>query len=130
MIELFLGGFILHYNDSVSRSTVYKELELAKHYSALSVSGDRMKEEELIGSLAIDAEFENEYNRAAVRYDIMSQLFDLRMNLDITKDELANLSGVPKVYISRLEEGTYNPSIDLLAKVAQSLGKMIKVSIV
>ena len=42
---------------------------------------------------------------------------------NITQEELALRVGTQKSNISRLESGTYNPSLDFLIKVAHSLGK-------
>ncbi|MDD2621155.1 MAG: helix-turn-helix transcriptional regulator, partial [Syntrophomonadaceae bacterium] len=37
--------------------------------------------------------------------------------------------GTQKSNISRLESGTYNPSLDFLSKVARSLGKEVQVTL-
>ena len=43
------------------------------------------------------------------------------------KEELAFRVGTQKSNISRLESGTYNPSLDFLTKVARSLGKEVQI---
>jgi len=60
-------------------------------------------------------------------YEIISQIIEARIKQNITQEELALRVGTQKSNISRLESGTYNPSLDFLAKVARSLGKEIQV---
>lgn len=76
-----------------------------------------------------DKEFENEYEKLKLRYEIISQIINVRKELNITQEELAQRVGTQKSNISRLERGTYNPSIDFLAKVAKGLGKDIIIQI-
>ncbi|MBP3460594.1 MAG: helix-turn-helix transcriptional regulator [Lachnospiraceae bacterium] len=40
---------------------------------------------------------------------------------------MAKKAGTQKSNISRLESGNYNPSLDLLIKVARCLGKELKI---
>ncbi len=74
-----------------------------------------------------DTEFKNEYEKLKPRYEIISQIIEERAKQNITQEELALRVGTQKSNISRLESGSYNPSLDFLAKVAQSLGKEVQV---
>lgn len=76
-----------------------------------------------------DSEFKSEYERLKPRYEIISQIIDERAKQNITQEELALRVGTRKSNISRLESGTYNPSLDFLAKVVRSLGKEIQINI-
>lgn len=76
-----------------------------------------------------DEEFKAEYEKLKPRYDIISQIIEERAKQNITQEELALRVGTQKSNISRLESGTYNPSLDFLIKVAQSLGKEMKISL-
>lgn len=76
-----------------------------------------------------DSEFRTEYEKLKPRYDIVSQIIEARKSQNITQDELAYRVGTQKSNISRLESGTYNPSLDFLIKVAQSLGKQVQVTL-
>lgn len=77
-----------------------------------------------------DAEFKSEYEKLKPRYDIVSQIIEARKSQNITQDELAFRVGTQKSNISRLESGAYNPSLDFLIKVAQSLGKKVQVTLI
>lgn len=65
----------------------------------------------------------------APRYEVVQQLKDARKSQHITQEVLAERVGTKKSNISRLESGTYNPSLDFLIKVAGSLGKQIQIKI-
>ena len=76
-----------------------------------------------------DGEFKTEYEKLKPRYDVISQIIEARANQNITQEELALRVGTRKSNISRLESGTYNPSLDFLSKVARSLGKEVQVTL-
>ncbi|HQO70073.1 MAG TPA: helix-turn-helix transcriptional regulator [Clostridia bacterium] len=77
-----------------------------------------------------DEEFKAEYEKLKPRYDIISQIIEARADNNITQRELALLTGTQKSNISRFESGSYNPSLDFLIKIAHSLGKEIKITLV
>ncbi len=74
-----------------------------------------------------DTEFKSEYEKLKPRYDVISQIIEERDKQKITQEELALRVGTQKSNISRLESGTYNPSLDFLIKVAHSLGKEMQI---
>lgn len=74
-----------------------------------------------------DDEFKAEYEKLKPRYDVISQIIDARSKEGVTQEELAFRVGTQKSNISRLESGTYNPSLDFLVKVAHSLGKEMQI---
>lgn len=76
-----------------------------------------------------DDEFKAEYEKLKPRYEIISQIIEERSKQDITQEELALRVGTQKSNISRLESGTYNPSLDFLIKVAHSLGKEMQITL-
>ena len=77
--------------------------------------------------LMMDEEFKSEYEKLKPRYDVISQIIEERAKQNITQEELAFRVGTQKSNISRLESGTYNPSLEFLIKVAHSLGKEMKI---
>lgn len=76
-----------------------------------------------------DSEFKSEYEKLKPRYDIISELIEARTNQNITQEELAFRVGTKKSNISRLESGTYNPSLDFLIKVSRALGKELQITL-
>ena len=86
-----------------------------------------VKFSEVKALLMKDEEFRNEYEKLKPRYDIISQIIEERAKQEITQEELALRVGTQKSNISRLESGTYNPSLDFLIKIAHSLGKEMQI---
>lgn len=62
-------------------------------------------------------------------YDIEAELCDLiantRNQLGITQKQLAEKSGVSQANISKIENGSYKPSIPVLKRIADGLGKRL-----
>lgn len=88
-----------------------------------------VKFSEIREQLMKDEEFKAEYEKLKPRYDIISQIIEARAEQNITQEELAMRVGTQKSNISRLESGTYNPSLDFIAKVAKCLGKEVHIEI-
>lgn len=65
----------------------------------------------------------------APRYEAVEQLKNARRAQNVTQEVLAERVGTKKSNISRFESGKYNPSLDFLIKVADSLGKQIHIRI-
>lgn len=86
-----------------------------------------VKFSEVKALLMKDEEFRNEYEKLKPRYDIISQIIEERAKQEMTQEELAFRVGTQKSNISRLESGTYNPSLDFLIKIAHSLGKEMQI---
>ena len=63
------------------------------------------------------------------RESLVQQLKETRREIGMTQQELAELAGTKKSNISRLESGSYNPSLDFLIKIADGLGKQIEITI-
>lgn len=85
--------------------------------------------EEMKTDLLKDEEFKVEYEKLKPRYEAIEQIIKARKEQNITQSELAKRVGTQKSNISKLESGNYNPSLDFLTKVAESLGKSLSVQI-
>ena len=83
--------------------------------------------EEIEAKMLEDEEFRAEYERLRPRYEAIEQIIKARKEQNITQAELAKRVGTQKSNISRLESGNYNPSLDFLIKVAESLGKKLSI---
>ncbi|NVO89425.1 helix-turn-helix transcriptional regulator [Lactobacillus rhamnosus] len=68
---------------------------------------------------------ESEKAKLASAYAVL----EAREDAGLSQRELTNESGVPKTTIARIEQGN-NTSIETLTKIANALGKQVKVSIV
>lgn len=75
-----------------------------------------------------DVLVEMEQNR--MKANIASQYIEARRLLGMTQEEVARVSGIKRPNITRFEKGNYNPTIDLLVKVAESMGKRLEIRLV
>ena len=85
--------------------------------------------EEMKADMLKDKEFKIEYEKLKPRYEAIEQIIRARKEQNMTQAELAKRVGTQKSNISRLESGNYNPSLDFLAKVAESLGKSLSIQL-
>ncbi len=69
-----------------------------------------------------------------IDYDIEAELCELiattRTQLGITQKQLAEKSGVSQANISKIENGSYRPSILILKRIADGLGKRLIIEFV
>ncbi|MEJ0073768.1 MAG: helix-turn-helix transcriptional regulator [Candidatus Saccharibacteria bacterium] len=79
-------------------------------------------ESELLKDPAVKAEVD----RLDAEYQLARQLIKARLAKKLTQTELAERAGVKQEYIARLESGTANPTVGNLNKVADVLGKRVK----
>lgn len=64
------------------------------------------------------------------RYTVVEQLKRARKEQQVTQAVLAERVGTQKSNISRFESGKYNPSLDFLIKVADCLGKELRIQVI
>ena len=88
-----------------------------------------VKFDDIKAQMMEDAEFQQEYNKLQPRYELISQIIEARKSMKMTQEELAKRAGTRKSNISRLESGSYNPSLDFLIKIAKGLGKDVHIEI-
>lgn len=69
------------------------------------------------------------YDALAPQYEIIRAEIESRRAIGMTQKQLAEKTGTAQANISRFESGTYNPSLAFLQKMADSLGKILKISL-
>lgn len=62
--------------------------------------------------------------------DVIRAIVDARTSQNITQKELAERTGINQADISKLENGTRNPSINLLKRLAEGMGMVLKIEFV
>lgn len=55
------------------------------------------------------------------REDIGSQIQTMRVQLGMSKEELARICGITPLNIAKIENGVYNVPIDVVGKIADAL---------
>ena len=77
-----------------------------------------------------DAEFVKEYEAIQPELDVIRAIVDARTSQNMTQKELAERSGINQADISKLENGTRNPSVNLLKRLAEGMGMALKIEFV
>ena len=65
----------------------------------------------------------------AVKTELIGQYISCRKSQGITQEELAKRTGVSRPNISRFESGTYNPSLEMMVKIAAALGMKLQINL-
>lgn len=71
-------------------------------------------------------EVKAEYDSLQPEYDIIQAMINARVDQNITQKELSARTGITQADISRIENGTRNPSLSVMKKLAQGLGMQLR----
>ena len=85
---------------------------------------------ELLNEQLKDPEFEKEWNEIQPEMDVIRAMVDMRIKQNLTQKELASRTGIDQADISKLENGTKNPSLKLLKKLAAGMGMQLTIEFV
>jgi len=77
-----------------------------------------------------DEEFRKEYESMQPEYDVIKAMVAARTSQNLTQKELAERTGIHQADISKLENGTRNPSLNLLKRLAEGMGMVLKVEFI
>ena len=75
-------------------------------------------------------EFAKEYESIQPEMDVIRAIIEARTSQNITQKELAERTGINQADISKLENGTRNPSVNLLKRLADGMGLVLKIEFV
>lgn len=62
--------------------------------------------------------------------DVIRAIVDARISQNLTQKELAERTGIDQADISKLENGTRNPSLNLLKRLADGMGMALKIEFI
>ena len=77
-----------------------------------------------------DQEFKKEFDDIQPEFDVIRAIVDARTSQNLTQKQLAEKTGINQADIIKLENGTRNPSINLLKRLADGMGMMLKIEFV
>lgn len=75
-------------------------------------------------------EFKAEYDALEPEFSLMRTIMEARIEKGLTQQKLSELTGISQADISRLEGGTANPSLRTIQRIAEALGKQVRISFV
>ena len=77
-----------------------------------------------------DPEFKTEYNNLQPEFDVIRAIIDARINQNLTQKQLSEKTGINQADISKLENGTRNPTINLLKRLADGMDMILKIEFI
>lgn len=77
-----------------------------------------------------DTEFVKEYESIQPELDVIRAIVNARTSQNITQKELAERTGINQADISKLENGTRNPSVNLLKRLAEGMDMALKIEFI
>ena len=105
------------------------EIKLDEAYKQTRMTEERLSNEEIFSNVRKmktfdemlakqmkDEEFKKEYEAIQPEMDIIRARVDARTSQNLTQKELSERTGINQADISKLENGTKNPSINLLKR--------------
>ena len=76
----------------------------------------------------LDPEFAEAYVEMEPEMNVIRALIDARISQNMSQKELSERTGIAQTEISKLENGTRNPSIKLLQRLADGMGMVLNVT--
>ncbi len=77
-----------------------------------------------------DKDFKKEYDALRPEMAIIQAMIDARKDSGMTQKELSEKTGINQSDISKLENGTANPSLKTLQRLADGMGMVLKLEFV
>lgn len=75
-------------------------------------------------------EVKKEYDELEPEFNIIQAMIDARKRENITQKELSERTGITQADISRIENGTRNPSLEMVKRLAKGLGMQLKLELI
>ena len=75
-------------------------------------------------------DFAAAYNKFQPEIEIIRAIVDARANANISQKELSERTGIAQAEISRIENGSRNPSIKLLQRLAAGMNMDLRIAFV
>ena len=75
-------------------------------------------------------EVKAEYDALQPEYDIIQAIINARNEQHLTQKDLAARTGITQADISRIENGTRNPSLAMVKRIADGLGMQLRLEFI
>ena len=119
------------------------EIKLDEAYKQTRMTEERLSNEEIFSNVRKmktfdemlakqmkDEEFKKEYEAIQPAMNEIRASVDARTSQNLTQKELSERTGINQADISKLENGTRNPSVNLLKRLADGMGMALKIEFV
>lgn len=86
--------------------------------------------EEFKKEMLSNPEVKAEYDALEPEFDIIQAMIDARKQQHLTQKELSERTGITQADISRIENGTRNPSLEMIKRLAKGMGMRLKLEFI
>lgn len=106
-----------------------KVIETTIYWRQMIMSKKLTLQQELHRELK-NLEFKKEFNELEEEFEVIQAMIDARNKQNLTQKELSKLSNIDQANISKIERGIYNPSINVLRRLADAMNMDLKIEFV
>lgn len=89
-----------------------------------------MKFEDYLNKQLEDPEFKKEWERLQPEMELQRAIIEARISTGTTQKQLSERTGVTQSDISKIENGNGNPSLRTIQRLANGLGKTVRIEFV
>jgi transcriptional regulator with XRE-family HTH domain len=75
-------------------------------------------------------EFRNEYEKLQPEFEIIRAIVEARNSRHLTQKELSVLTGINQADISKIENGTRNPSLNMIKRLAEGMNMRLELNFI
>lgn len=77
-----------------------------------------------------DPEFKREWERSEPEYQVLEEIIRARIDKKLSQRELAKKAKTTQAVLSRIENMTVSPSIQLVQRIAEAMGKKLQIKFI
>ena len=77
-----------------------------------------------------DPEFKKEWDRTEPEYQVLAEIIKARIEKKLSQRELAKKAKTTQAVLSRIENMTVSPSIQLVQRIAEAMGKKLEIKFI
>lgn len=71
--------------------------------------------------------FKKEWNKSEPHYQLMNAIIGARIEKKLTQQQLAKKAKTTQAVISRIQNATVSPTLDLIQRIAEAMGKKLEI---
>lgn len=125
---ILTNGFVKKNSKNITgRNRTGEETKIWLHYKdgKIMITFNDMLNEQMQNE-----EFRKEYEAIQPEMDVIRAIVEARISQNLTQKELSERSGINQADISKIENGTRNPSLNLLKRLADGMGMSLKIEFI
>lgn len=83
--------------------------------------------DEVFKKLIVDPKFRKEWEKSEPHFQLMTAIIKARIEKKISQQQLAKRAKTTQAVISRVQNATVSPTLDLIQRIAEAMGKKLEI---